>query len=105
MFGKNKEQDPDHELFVVFDSKGGFYGDPKPAVNKLDAMRQIENMFRNPKLREDNPLFLNAEDYSLFKIGEYRKKNGDLRGQPPEHIANLHELKASVLRLENQTGH
>ena len=94
MFGKNKEQSPDLELFVVFDSKSKSYDTPLLAQNKEVLLRDILNKFREPESASQNKFFINAEDYSLFRIGSYTKHNGALQTQELEHIVNLHDLRA-----------
>lgn len=103
MFGKNSQQDPDFEYFSIFDSKVGIYREPHLAVNRHDILRQIYTLFRDPKQAE-NQLLQNAEDFSIFKVGEYTKKTGKLVGCEPEHIANLHEIRSAVQRDQNRTG-
>ena len=94
MFGKNKEQPADLELFVVFDSKTKSYDAPIMAPNKDVLLRDILNNFKLPESQKENKFFLNAEDYSIFRIGSFTKYNGALRSQDLEHVANLHDLRA-----------
>lgn len=94
MFGKNdKQQDPDMELFTIFDSKTQSYDVPTFAINKNDLVRQIINMFKDPA-QNNNRFKLNAEDYSIFKIGSYYKRTGKLVENNLEHVANMHDLRA-----------
>lgn len=97
MFGKKVDKKSGMEIFAVFDTKTQTYGMPAFAINQHDMVREIYNMFRDPQQQTKNQLWLNAEDYSVFRIGTYSREGGELLGQNPEHIANLHELKASVL--------
>lgn len=104
MFGQ-KKQDPDLEYFTIYDAKVGFYRIPMTALNRFDMLRQIESLFQDPN-QKSNELFTYAEDFQLFKIGDYSKKTGQISPHTPEHIANLHEIKTSVLhkiQAENQT--
>lgn len=96
--GKGKAQaQVDAELFTIYDSKTDSYGDVLAAVNGHDLVRQITNMFTDPA-QSKNRLYLNAEDYSMFKIGVYDKKTGAITSQEPQHVANLHELRTLAKR-------
>lgn len=96
MFG-SKKQDPDVEYFAIFDTKVGNYRIPMSAINREQMIRDTENLFRNPQ-QSTNSLVINAEDYQLFKIGEYDFKTGTMVGTQHEHICNLHDLKAGVMQ-------
>lgn len=93
MFGKNKDQDPDLEFFTIFDSKSKSYENPTFAPNKNVLIREIINMFKDPK-ESRNKFLLNAEDYSIFKIASYDKKTGQVAALQLEHVANMHDLRA-----------
>lgn len=95
MWSKN-EQQPDIELFTIYDTKTKTYGQPTQAVNKHDIVRQITNMFKEPEQQQKNVLFINAEDFSLFRIGSYSKSTGMLQADALEHVANLHDLRSLV---------
>lgn len=99
MFSKKNEQEPDFEYFTIFDSKVGIYREPMLAVNQHDILRQIDTMFRDPA-QARNQLLLNAEDFSVFKIGDFTKKTGLIRGHQPQHVANLHDIRAAVQRSQ-----
>lgn len=103
MFNREKgAQAPDYEYFVFFDSKVGRYGEPALAINRHDLLRQIDGMMRDPQQKK-NQLVANAEDFSLFKIGEYSKKTGVITPCNPEHIANLHDIRSAAWRtIEKQ---
>lgn len=94
MFG-NKSKDADYEYFTIYDSKTQSYRMPMPAINAHDMLRQIDGLFRDPQ-QAQNQLITNAEDFSLFKCGEYTQKTGELVGTKLEHIANLHDIRASI---------
>lgn len=96
MLRKRSELPDDLEFFSIFDSKSKSYDDPMYAPNKDVLLRDILNIFRNPEQSRKNKFFINAEDYSLFKIGSYSKKTGQLKIQNLEHVANFHDLKALV---------
>lgn len=97
MFNKTTEPTPDLEYFVYFDSKVGVYEQPMLAINSQDILREIERMFRDPK-QAQNKLLTNAEDFAIFKIGSYTKRTATITPHPPEHIANLHDIRAAVQR-------
>ena len=88
---------PDSQYFTIYDSKVGAYRDPILQHNSLSMVREIELFFRKPQNQEDS-LFVNAEDYQLFKIADFYKKSGSIVGHQPEHVANLHEIKSAVQR-------
>lgn len=100
MFKKTEtKQDPDFEIFVIHDSKVGGYRQPIFAINKFDMLRHFENTFREvAQSKEQNQYFTNAEDFALFKIGEYSKKTGTIQSHLMEHVANLHDIKSVVMR-------
>lgn len=99
MFKRNENQQPeipaDMEFFVIYDSKVQAYREPILAVNKFDLLRQIDTLFRNPESQK-NQLVMNAEDFSVFKIGDFTKKTGVIKTQDHEHICNLHEIRSSI---------
>lgn len=92
MFGKKSEKNPDLELFVIYDSKAQTYGKPVFEKNKDVLLRGILQMFKDPN-EAKNQLFLNAEDFSIFRVG-YFYYTGQLDAHPPEHIVNMHDLRA-----------
>lgn len=101
MFGKNKESyeeyGADMDLFTIYDTKVGAYDIPSFAINKHDLIRQVINMFNDSK-QSNNRFLLNAEDFQIFKIGSFYKKPGILKSHPPEHVANMHELRAVAIQ-------
>lgn len=102
MFGKKSEEVPvSFEIFAIYDSKVQAYDEPMFAINQHDLTRHILNTWRNPD-QSRNKFLLNAEDYSLFKIGAYSKKAGRIICQEPEHVANLHELRAVLESQKEQ---
>lgn len=62
-------------------------------------MRQIINMFKDPT-QSKNRFLVNAEDFSIFRIGTYDKKTGIITSTNLEHIVNMHDLRA----LADPTG-
>lgn len=99
MFGKNEPKEtPDAQYFVIFDSKVGNYWEPRPATNHIELLRALDQ--RMKKKDNDDQLFTNAEDFQIFKIADYFKKNAKFVVHDPVHIANMHEIKAAALRTE-----
>lgn len=94
MFGK-KETKSDLEIFTVHDSKAGFYGQPIFARNHLELIRDFTNDFKNPDAVKSK-LFLNAEDFTLFKIGTYDRDQGLITPLSPQHIINFIDLRTMV---------
>lgn len=93
MFKPKKQTDL--EFFTIYDSKTESYREPMLAINRLDMIRSLEGLFRDVR-QEKNPLVTNSEDFSLFKVGSYDRKTGQLEPSNHEHIINLHELRASL---------
>nr|QJB20155.1 MAG: nonstructural protein [Microvirus sp.] len=96
MFGKTSDRQVDLEVFAVYDSKTSSYGSPILATNHHDLIRETLNMFQDPEQQKSNKLFLNAEDFSIFRVGTYDKRKGELQGCTAEHITNMHDLRALV---------
>lgn len=103
---KEKNNNIDTELFVVYDSKTDSYSDLIPAVNSLDVTREFFNAFMDPTAIQKNKYYKNAEDFSLFKIGSYGKKTAQLITNEPTHVVNFHELRSQTDRekLKNANG-
>lgn len=99
MFGKskNKDQQVDLEIFTIYDSVAGNYREPTWAVNQHVIVRQFTNMMRNPQERANNQYWTNASDYSIFKIGTYDRKTGEITTQPLERVCYMHELKSMIM--------
>lgn len=94
MFGRNNDQKPDFEYFSVYDSKAQTYTEPFPATNKEVVIRDFMNAFRDPQAPTKNKYFMNAEDFVLFKVANFHVKTGAIQGVNPEHVINMHELRA-----------
>lgn len=95
IFKKDQPTNHDSEIFVIYDSKSGSYKLPINAPDKFEMIRSYEQIYLNTP---QDQLIINAEDFSLFKIGEYYKKTGVLKLHDKEHVANCHELKASLVQ-------
>lgn len=96
MFGNNKEQEPDGHFYTIFDSKAKAYSEPFPAPNNSVLMRDFVTAFKSPEAPTKNRYYQNAEDYSIFKCGNFNLRTGFVVGQSLEHVANMHDLKAMV---------
>lgn len=99
MFSRQeKKSDHDTELFVIYDTKVGVYEKPHEAINSQDVIRSLHNMFRDQG-QSQNRYFLNAEDYSVFRIGKFSKRTGLLEAcNPIEHIVNMHDIRSAIQR-------
>lgn len=90
---KSESNNVDQTLFVMFDSKIGKYELPMMAMNKLDMIRQIENLFKSPDSNKSK-YFTNAEDFSLFQCATYNRDTGLVDSDNLVHVANMHDIKA-----------
>lgn len=103
MFKKSDTIKHDLEYFTIYDTKVGTYRVPMTAINHHDMLRQIDGLFRDPQ-QTNNQLVANAEDFSLFRIGYFDFATGEITTTRHEHIANLHDIRASVNASKNQLG-
>lgn len=101
MFERKNKQQVDLEFFAVYDSKTQSYSEPFPAMNKEVLLRDFSNAFKDPEAPQKNRYYKNAEDFAIFKVGSYETKTGKLDGQNPEHILNLHDLRAMSQPVQN----
>lgn len=90
---KNKTES-DVEFYTIYDSKAKCYTEPFPAKNREVILRDFLNAFKNPEAGKTNRYFQNAEDFSIFKIGQFDLKSGELTGTTMEHVVNLHDLRS-----------
>lgn len=97
MFGKKDKPHVDLEMFTIYDSKTESYETPTYAINQHDICRQVINMFKDPS-QTNNRFKLNAEDYTIFRIGSYDKKTGEITPCSLDRVAYMHELKAIAQR-------
>lgn len=104
MFGKKNDTQHDLEIFIVYDSKTESYRDPLFAINSLDVLREFQNAFEDPSANIKNAYYKNSEDFSLFKVGTYTRKEGHIHSQKPTHVVNFHELKSAALRRMAQNS-
>lgn len=98
MFTKKQTKTEDLIFFTVYDSKSQSYGEPFPAPNKEVLLRDFANAFRKAATDSNtqNRYYVNAEDYSVFAIGGFDLKTGELTAKNMEHIVNLHDIRAMV---------
>lgn len=88
-------QKADFEYFTIYDSKSRSYRDPVHTSNKLTFLRDLENLMKAPDARKSE-YFLNAEDFSAFKIGSFDRKTGRISLCDPEHVVNFHDVRSMV---------
>lgn len=104
MFGKKSNNNqPDYEYFTLCDTKVGVYREPMLAINQFDMVRQIQSLFKDPA-QQQNQIVTNAEDFSLFKVGAFTKKTGEITPCTHEHIANVIDIKIAIQREKGQVG-
>lgn len=104
MLGKSKKKTRqiDFQIYVIYDSKTDSYHKvPSFAVNEADLIRQITTMFADPS-QAANKFYANAEDFAVFKVGNYCFKTGTIESQPHEHVINLHEIRSGVENSRKQ---
>jgi len=94
MFNSKKTAQVDFALFTIYDSKTQSYRPPTVAVNDQDILRGIYNEFEQSK--EKNGMYANAEDYALYKIGQFNQKTGQLESHDPLHVVNFHEIRSAI---------
>lgn len=103
MFPKKDSVAPDFEIFVLFDSKAAIYQRPIFGINRFDVVRELENLFTDPS-QARNVIVTNSEDFQIFKIGDFSKKTAKINYHEPEHIVNVHEIKARLLPKNSPVG-
>lgn len=103
MFGsKQKERkSSDLDVFIIYDSKVGSYERPHFERNGQVVMREILNMFRDPA-QAKNKYLVNAEDYSVYRVGTLDVSSGKLECFAPEHVCNMHDLRFMAQREGSQ---
>lgn len=94
MFGNKVNTEADIEFYTVYDSKAKDYKEPFPAKNKDVVLRDFVNAFKKDTAATENRYYMNAEDFSIFKIGSFDYRTGTFTATQPEHIVNLHDLRA-----------
>lgn len=79
------------KIYTVFDSKAEAYLQPYYAKNDSVAIR----LFRVAANDKEHQFSISAEDYTLFRIGEFDVNNGTITTELPTVIARAHELKGN----------
>jgi len=64
------------KVFSIFDSKGEVYWPPRFYINAGVALRDFADAVQAAK--GDNALAQHPEDYTLFEIGNWEEREGDL---------------------------
>lgn len=101
--GKQNPVPADIQFFLLFDTKAETYRDPLMSTNRETMVREIANSFQDPRAAQA-PHVLNPEDFQLFSCGEYRRATGELKGWPPVHVANVHEIATTVRSKSGPQG-
>lgn len=98
MFSSIKKTDQvDLMMFVLYDSKVGNYRDPIFSPNSEVLVRTIVNEFTDERYQKTD-MFLNAEDFSIFKIGTFDRKTGKITITGHDHVINMVEIRALANR-------
>lgn len=71
-------------VYSVFDSKADVFGQPWFAVNDSVARRLFQDGINDP----ETPMHRHAEDYTLFRVGEWDSSEGKLAGSEPLSVVN-----------------
>lgn len=61
------------EMFVIYDTVGGFYETPFFGVNIRSVERGISDL---PAFKADHPLCLHCNDYVLYHLGSFSTSTG-----------------------------
>ena len=69
-------------LFTVFDSAAGAFLDPFPAPSVEFAIRE----FRRAANDAGHQFNRFPEDYTLFLVGEFDQKSGEITARPPSSL-------------------
>lgn len=77
-------------LFAVWDEKAEHYLPPFASTNEQTAKRQ----FREAASREGHEFERYSEDYTLFQIGVYDAKTGEISPEGPSIVCNASIFKA-----------
>lgn len=62
------------KIFTLLDSKAEMYLPPFVANTKAAAIREMQNVMRNPQ----TPMSMNKEDFSLWDLGTYNDNTGEI---------------------------
>ena len=87
------------EIFTVFDLAAARYLEPFFAPTVEVALRRFRQTVNQP--RDDNPIALYPEDYTLYRIGAFNDTTGKMEGEELEKLATALEM-VSNSRQVNQ---
>lgn len=77
-------------LYAIFDSASCVYDGPAPAHNDGVALRDFDNIARNPETK----VGMNPEYFSLWRVGTWDDSKGEPSNENKECLAYAHELIA-----------
>lgn len=77
------------EAFCIGDTKAETHNQPWFAENQQIAMR----LLREPCNEPTHTWFKHAEDFHLYKVGDWDGDLAELRGHPKKHITCLDALR------------
>lgn len=77
------------KIYSIKDNKVGAFKTPFYSNNDMVAVRSLKNAVNDKSAGE---LFLNAEDFSLYSLGEFDEITGEITGQV-QFVANAIDLK------------
>ena len=77
-------------VFVIKDTKAGYYHPPSFYRNAAEAVRACTNSVNGQK---DSLFAKNAEDFVLFQIGEYSEQTGQIIPCDKKHVADIIDLQ------------
>lgn len=76
-------------IYTIHDSKAKAFMTPWFQANDQTAIRICKDTVNKP----GHPFSTNAEDFSLFHIGEYDETTGKINPVNPIHVINLVTLR------------
>jgi hypothetical protein len=85
------------KLFVVRDTKAQYYHAPQTYRNSGDAIRACKNAVND----STSGMFAkNAEDFSLFQVGEWDELTGAITPSEKIHVTDLVDLKEDTVNTK-----
>ena len=86
-------------MCAVYDQAVEAYSRPFQAQTEADALRAFTDDVMNP----ESPAHRHSEHFALFQVAEFNNSTGVMTPtEPPQLIAKAHEIKATVVNLENR---
>ena len=79
-------------LYSVKDNVSGQFYPPEVSTRDEVIIRNYSNAVNNEK---NGLLYTNSSDFTLFKVGTFDDKSGEIVPCSPDFIVNLCDLKAS----------